>query len=135
MKIDCLKPYDNQGVYGRKYQHVSCIQYIFFRTGYRMDGFYGTGNRKINVIMKPLQVLLDYIRTGTIKFKMRPKIQDYQCPTQFEEEYSAFQEELIYRKYSRATIISTTMENPFNLRGTEFKIAIFLIRSQHTDCT
>lgn len=85
-----------------------CIGFIRFRTGYNIAGFYGAGNRKINRVMKPLQVLLDYIRTGTVKFKMRPKIQDYQCPMQFEEEYSAFQEELIYRKYARATIINNT---------------------------
>lgn len=85
-----------------------CIEYVFFRTGYKIDGFYGTGNRKVNAVMKPLQVLLDYIQTGTVKYKMRPKIRAYQCPTQFEEEYSAFQEELVYREYARATVISNT---------------------------
>jgi len=85
-----------------------CIEYMFFRTGYKIDGFYGAGNRKLNTVMKPLQVLLDYIQTGTVKFKMRPKIRPYQCPTQFEEEYLAFQEELIYREYARATVISNT---------------------------
>ena len=85
-----------------------CIEYVFFRTEYKIDGFYGTGNRKVNRVMKPLQVLLDYIQTGTVKFKMRPKIRSYQCYTQFEEEYSAFQEELIYREYARATVINNT---------------------------
>ncbi|MDP1813312.1 MAG: site-specific integrase, partial [Leadbetterella sp.] len=32
----------------------------------------------------------------------------FQCPEQFEEEYSTFQEELVFRKYSRATVISNT---------------------------
>jgi site-specific recombinase XerD len=85
-----------------------CIKYVFFRTGCKIDGFYGTGNRKINIVMKPLQVLLDYIQTGTVKFKMRSKINVYLCPPQFEEEYSAFQEELIYREYARSTVISST---------------------------
>jgi len=85
-----------------------CIEYVFFRTGYKIDGFYGVGNRKLNHVMKPLQVLLDYIQTGTVKFKMRPKIRPYRCPAQFEEEYQSFQEELIYREYARSTVTSNT---------------------------
>jgi len=67
-----------------------CIKYVFFWTGYKIDGFYGAGNPKLNTVMKPLQVLLDYIQTGTVKFKMRPKIRPYQCPARFEEEYLSF---------------------------------------------
>ena len=64
-----------------------CIEFIFYRTGYRVEGFYGgTGNQKVNSVMKPLQVLLDFIKTGIVKFKMRPKIPAFQCPEQFEEE-------------------------------------------------
>jgi len=85
-----------------------CIEYVFFRTGYSIDGFYGTGNRKLNTVMKPLQVLLDYIQTGTVKFKMRPKIRPYRCPAQFEEEYLAFKEELVYRECARSTVICNT---------------------------
>ena len=81
-----------------------CIEYVFFKTGYAIGGFYGTGNRKLNAVTKPLQVLLDYIQTKTVKFKIRPKIRPYCCPVQFEEEYSTFYEELIYRNYARATI-------------------------------
>jgi len=81
-----------------------CIEYVFFRTGYNIDGFYGAGNPKLNTVTKPLQALLDYIKTGTVKFKMRHKIRPYCCPAQFEEEYLSFQEELIYRGYARATI-------------------------------
>jgi len=85
-----------------------CIDYVFFRTGYKIEGFYGTGNRKINTVAKPLQVLLDYIQTGTVKFKMRPKIPPYLCPQQFEEEYHAFKEELVYREHARSTVICNT---------------------------
>jgi integrase/recombinase XerD len=81
-----------------------CIEYVFFKTGYAIDGFYGAGNKKLNNVIKPLQVLLDYIQTGTVKFKMRPKICPYCCPVQFEEEYFNFKEELIYRENARATI-------------------------------
>ena len=85
-----------------------CIEYVFFRTGYKIDGFYGVGNRKLNHVMKPLQVLVDHIQTGTVKFKTRPKIRPYRCPAQFEEEYQSFQEELIYREYARSTVTSNT---------------------------
>lgn len=81
-----------------------CTQYVFFRTGHAIDGFYGAGNPKLNKVLKPLQVLLDYIQTGTVRFKMRPKNPPYRCPAQFEEEYLAFKEELTYRNYARITI-------------------------------
>lgn len=81
-----------------------CIEYVFFKTGYNINGFYSAGNRKLNTVTKPLQVLLDYIQTKTVKFKMRPKVCPYCCPSQFEEEYFAFKEELIYREYARASI-------------------------------
>jgi len=85
-----------------------CIEYVFFRTGYAIDGFYGAGNPKLNKVTKPLQVLLDYIQTGTVRFKIRPKNRPYQCPTQFEEEYIAFKEELIYRGYAGTTVVRNT---------------------------
>ena len=55
-----------------------CIEYVFFRTGYAIDGFCGAGNPNLNKVAKPLQVLLDYIQTKTVKFKMRPKIRPYE---------------------------------------------------------
>lgn len=85
-----------------------CIEYVFFRTGYAIDGFYGAGNPKLNKVLKPLQVLLDYIQTGAVKFKMRPKNCPYECPAQFEEEYLSFQEELEYRGYARTTVRCNT---------------------------
>lgn len=85
-----------------------CIEYVFFRTGNNIDGFYGAGNRRLNTVTKPLQVLVDYIQTGTVKFKMRPKICPYRCPAQFEKEYLSFKEELVYRDYARSTVICNT---------------------------
>jgi integrase/recombinase XerD len=85
-----------------------CIEYVFFRTGYNIDGFYDACNKKLNTVTKPLRVLLDYIQKGTVKFKKRPKTRPYQCPAQFEEEYFAFKEELIYRGYARASITCNT---------------------------
>lgn len=85
-----------------------CTQYVFFRTGHTIDGFYGTGNPKLNKALKPLQVLQDYIQTGALRFKMRPKNRPYRCPAQFKEEYQSFQEELTYRNYTITTITGTT---------------------------
>jgi len=85
-----------------------CNEYVFFRTGYKIDGFYGPGNRKLSAVAKPLQVFMDYIQTGTVKFRIRPKGPPYQCPVQFEEEYFAFKEELIYREYAKSTVVHNT---------------------------
>lgn len=86
-----------------------CFEFIFYRSGCKLEGFYGcTGNRKVNAVMKPLQVLLDFTQTGTVKFKVRSKVPAFECPKHFEEEYLVFQEELIYRGYARATVIKNT---------------------------
>ena len=87
-----------------------CFEFIFYRSDCKLEGFYGcTSNRKVNAVMKPLQVLLDFVQTGTVKFKVRPKAPPlFQCPEHFEEEYLAFQEELVYREYARATVIKNT---------------------------
>ena len=84
-----------------------CTKYLFFRTGYKIDGFYGTGNPYLNKVAKPLQVLLDYIQTKTVKFKIRPKNCPYCCPVQFQNEYISFKEELVYRNYARLTVVKT----------------------------
>lgn len=82
-----------------------CLDFLHFHTGYKMPGFYGKGNRKINQTLKPLQVLLDYINTGTVIYKMRSKVHSYICPSQFEEEYIAFQDIFEERRYAKSTII------------------------------
>ena len=84
-----------------------CTQYLFFRTGCKIDGFYGAGNPYLNRVAKPLQVLLDYIQTKTVKFKIRPKNCPYCCPVEFQNEYISFKEELVYRNYARLTVIKT----------------------------
>jgi integrase/recombinase XerD len=111
-----------------------CIEFVFYRTEYKIEGFYGsTGNRKVNSVMKPLQVLLDFIQTGSVKFKVRPKVPTFQSPEQFEEEYSAFQEELIYREYARATVISNTekVENFLRFLETNKVDSSKLINTKH----
>jgi len=84
-----------------------CTQYLFFRTGIKIDGFYGAGSPYLNRVAKPLQVLLDYIQTKTVKFKIRPKNCPYFCPAQFQNEYISFKEELVYRNYARITAVKT----------------------------
>lgn len=57
------------------------------RTGTTMEGFYGRGDQKTNVYMKPVQNLLVYMKTGSLSYYMRPKLSDFQCPEGFEEDY------------------------------------------------
>lgn len=71
-----------------------------------MDGFYGSGDRKTNVYMKPVQNLLVYMKTGNLSYYMRSKISDFICPKCFEDEYLLFQEVYEERHYAAATIIS-----------------------------
>jgi len=82
------------------------LEYVRNRTGTRMEGFYGRGDQKTNVYMKPVQNLLVYLETGSLSYYMRPKLSNFQCPEGFEEEYLLFQDACEERHYANATIIS-----------------------------
>lgn len=82
------------------------LEYVRSRTGTTMKGFYGSGDRKTNIFMKPVQNLLVYLKTGSLSYYMRPKLANYQCPEGFEEEYLLFQDACEERHYAKATIIS-----------------------------
>lgn len=85
------------------------LEYVQNRTGTAMDGFYGRGDRKTNVYMKPVQNLLVYMKSGSVSYYMRPKLADFQCPEGFEEEYLLFQDAYEERHYAKATIISNNL--------------------------
>jgi integrase/recombinase XerD len=82
------------------------LEYIRNRTGTTMKGFYGSGDRKTNAYMKPVQNILVYMKTGSLSYYMRPKLSDFQCPEGFEDEYLLFQDAYEERHYANATIIS-----------------------------
>lgn len=82
------------------------LEYVRNRTGTTMEGFYGRGDKKTNVYMKPVQNLLVYMKTGSLSYFMRPKLSDFQCPEGFREEYLLFQEAFEERHYANATILS-----------------------------
>lgn len=44
------------------------LEYVRSRTGTNMKGFYGTGDRKTNVLMKPVQNLLVYLDLQITRF-------------------------------------------------------------------
>ncbi len=83
-----------------------CRDFIRSRTGTNMQGFWGTGDRKTNVYMKPVQNLLAFMENGSVFYQMRPKIPPFKCPKAFEEEYLLFQDECEERYYAKSTIIS-----------------------------
>ena len=84
-----------------------CVQYVYSLTGYLIEGLYGPGNSKLNIAVRPLQVLNDYINTKTLGFSMRPRTAPYRSPVQFEKEYRAFAREIECRQYAKTTIKST----------------------------
>lgn len=85
------------------------LKYVHKRTGTTMEGFYGLGDPKTNVYMKPVQNLLVYMKSGSVSYYMRPKLADFQCPEGFEEEYLLFQDAYEERHYANATIISNNL--------------------------
>ncbi|WP_437236204.1 site-specific integrase [Dehalococcoides sp. HCBD] len=89
-----------------KLDETVCMDFIRSRTGTNMQGFFGTGDRKTNAFMKPIQNLLAFVKTGSVFYQMRPQKPSFQCPKSFEEEYLLFQNECEERHYAKATIIS-----------------------------
>ena len=81
-----------------------CLDYLYFRTGCVKDGLYGKGNKKVNQVLKPLEVLMHYIDTGNVEYRMRAKLAPYCCPKQFVEEFNQLQNEFEERHYAPATI-------------------------------
>ena len=88
----------------KKLDEKICMDFLRSRTGTSMDGFYGTGDRKTNTYMKPIQNLLSFMENGSVSYQMRLKSPAFQCPEAFEEEYLLFQDECEERHYARATI-------------------------------
>lgn len=82
------------------------IAYIYSKTNIKVDGFWGSHNKKINCNMKPLQNLLRALDGGNVTFFIRSHIEPFKCPECFSTEYFAFQKELKERDYANATIVS-----------------------------
>ncbi len=94
-----------QGI--RTLNEAVCMDFIRSRTGTNMQGFWGTGDRKTNTYMKPVQNLLAFMENGSVFYQMRPKIPPFKCPKAFEEEYLLFQDECEERHYAKSTITSS----------------------------
>lgn len=80
------------------------MAYVQKRTGTQKDGFWGVGDRNTNRIMKPVQTLLEFTKTGAVTFNKRPKLPEYVCPSCFLEEYESFQDACGERQYAKATV-------------------------------
>lgn len=90
----------------KKLDEGTCMDFIRSCTGTSMDGFYGTGDRKTNTYMKPIQNLLSFLENGSVFYQVRSKKPALQCSEAFEEEYLLFQDECEERHYARSTIYS-----------------------------
>jgi len=101
-----------------KLDEAAALLFIKEKTGIKMEGLWGPGDKKLNRYLKPVQNLLRYNETGQLGFWMRSKVPPFLCPEEFKEEYLLFQDEYHIRGYANATIISNN--------GTVRKFIIFL---------
>ncbi len=81
------------------------MTYIKCKTGTKLQGFWGSSDRKTNRVMKPVQNLLIFMETGELSFFIPSHIQPFICPPSFEKEYKQFQKEYQERNYADATIV------------------------------
>ena len=81
-----------------------CLEYIHFKTGLKYERFECVmANAKANYHMRPLLLLLRYLKDGQFNGNPRRRVPPFKCHAYFRTEYEAFCEELICRGYSNAT--------------------------------
>ena len=86
-----------------------CLEYVYTKTGQRFERFECvTSNARVDYRMRPLLLLLRYLKDGQFNSEVRKTKPCFVCPACFKPEYEAYCEELIYREYSKATIESNT---------------------------
>jgi site-specific recombinase XerD len=88
-----------------------CLEYVYAKTGRRFERFECvTSNARVDYRMRPLLLLLRYLKDGQFCRDVRKTKPPFACPACFESEYEAFCEELVYRGYSQATIDTNTQK-------------------------
>ena len=88
-----------------------CLEYVYVKTGLRFERFECvTSNAKADYRMRPLLLLLRYLKDGQFCCDVRKTKPPFVCPACFESEYEAFCEELVYRGYRQATIDTNTQK-------------------------
>lgn len=88
-----------------------CLEYVYAKTGQRFERFECvTSNAKADYRMRPLLLLLRYLKDGQFCCDVRKTKSPFVCPACFKSEYEAFCEELIYRGYRQATIDTNTQK-------------------------
>ncbi len=88
-----------------------CLEYVYAKTGKRFERFECvTSNAKVDYRMRPLLLLLRYLKDGQFCSDIRRTKPPFVCPTCYESEYESFCEELIYRGYRQATIDINTQK-------------------------
>ena len=86
-----------------------CLEYVYAKTGQRFKRFECvTSNERADYRMRPLLLLLRYLKDGQFCCDVRKTKPSFVCPACFESEYEAFCEELVYRGYRQATIDTNT---------------------------
>ena len=82
-----------------------CLEYVYQKTGKRFKSFECvTWDSKVDYRMRPLLLLLHYLKYGQFNHIVRKTKPRFVCPASFVAEYESFCEELVYRGYSKATI-------------------------------
>ena len=102
--LNSLIKFMEKNHYTKMKEHVG-LSFIRERTGVVMEGFWGKGNRKVNILLKPVQNLFYYLENGDLTYFMRSRIKPFQCPLAFKSEYQLFQKEYRERNYAGATIV------------------------------
>ena len=88
-----------------------CLEYVYAKTGQRFERFECvTSNARADYRMRPLLLLLRYLKDGQFCCDVRRTKPTFVCPACYESEYEAFCEELIYRGYRQATIDTNTQK-------------------------
>ncbi len=89
----------------------NCLEYVYAKTGQRFNRFECiTSNARADYRMRPLLLLLRYLKDGQFCCDVRKTKPSFVCPECFASEYETFCEDLVYRGYRQATINTNTQK-------------------------
>ncbi len=66
------------------------LDYLDFKFGFKLEGFYGVMPKKVRDVVRCLTVLWHYQAYGTVTFVTHRRVKPFKCPNQFQKEYDKF---------------------------------------------
>ncbi|RJX26493.1 MAG: hypothetical protein C4554_05760 [Dethiobacter sp.] len=98
MQIGLIEYMNQNGI--TFYSEKVGLDYLDFKFGFKLEGFYGIMPKKVRDAVHCLLVLWNYQAYGTVAFVTRGRVKPFECPSQFQKEYDEFLSFCKKKKYT-----------------------------------